>query len=286
MSYILDALRRSQREQRRGQPPDLRAVYREGPPPKGTGPRRWRPWAAAVLVVLAAVLAWVFWPRPSELVGVSSPAPAAREAESDRPGAPEARRPAAPEAPVPGEARESPAAPDPRARRAGETRSLAGEAVVRELPSRRAPEAASAASLPEEPSPAAAAPTPPAEPPESVSPPAAPAPRSAEPPPPSTAQTPVPPVRPFQKPAGAAAPSREDPPLITQLPLAVRTSLPKLEINGHVWSEDPAQRFVFINWKSFREGDRVGEGGPRLERITPEGVVVDFGTARALIPVQ
>jgi len=66
----------------------------------------------------------------------------------------------------------------------------------------------------------------------------------------------------------------------------VRTSLPKLEINGHVWSEDPAQRFVFINWKSFREGDRVGEGGPRLERITPEGVVVDFGTARALIPLQ
>jgi len=66
----------------------------------------------------------------------------------------------------------------------------------------------------------------------------------------------------------------------------VRQGLPALEINGHVYAENPQQRFVFINWQAYREGDRIGGSqGPLLERITPEGVVVDFGSARARVNV-
>ncbi|MBE0617978.1 MAG: general secretion pathway protein GspB, partial [Proteobacteria bacterium] len=47
-----------------------------------------------------------------------------------------------------------------------------------------------------------------------------------------------------------------------------------------------AQRFVFINWKGYREGDRVGgPEGPLLERVTPEGVIMDFGSLRARVPL-
>jgi general secretion pathway protein B len=75
-------------------------------------------------------------------------------------------------------------------------------------------------------------------------------------------------------------------PLFQELPPEVRQSLPALEINGHVYSDDPSDRFVFINWKPYREGDRLGAAeGPVLERITPEGVVVDFGSVRARVPV-
>jgi hypothetical protein len=75
-------------------------------------------------------------------------------------------------------------------------------------------------------------------------------------------------------------------PLLQDLPLGVRQGLPALDINGHVYTEDPKQRFVFINWQGYREGDRIGgRQGPVLEKITPEGIVVNFGSVRARVNV-
>jgi hypothetical protein len=74
-------------------------------------------------------------------------------------------------------------------------------------------------------------------------------------------------------------------PSISDLPLNVRQSLEKLRIDGHVFTEDSARRFVFINMRSYRAGDRIGEDGPLLERITPTGVIVDYGSGRVRLEI-
>ncbi|RFA26175.1 hypothetical protein CAI21_17755 [Alkalilimnicola ehrlichii] len=55
----------------------------------------------------------------------------------------------------------------------------------------------------------------------------------------------------------------------------VQERLPALEINVHVYTEDPAGRFALVNLRSVREGDRV-DGRVRVERITRTGIIFDF----------
>ncbi|HEY0505866.1 MAG TPA: hypothetical protein VGD42_20475, partial [Lysobacter sp.] len=79
MSLILDALRKSEAERRRGQVPDLHAelppLVRVAPPPR----RRWPAWFAGVAVLLAAgALGWSLWasrsPVAAGTVATSPPA--------------------------------------------------------------------------------------------------------------------------------------------------------------------------------------------------------------------
>ncbi|MBA4176342.1 MAG: hypothetical protein C0505_07245 [Leptothrix sp. (in: Bacteria)] len=99
MSYILDALRRSQAERERGQVPGLDArPAAVAAVPVGAAVPRW-PWvalAAAAVAVLA--LAWSLWP------GTAPPAPAAPTPEgvavAPRSGVPEVASPAATARPV------------------------------------------------------------------------------------------------------------------------------------------------------------------------------------------
>jgi len=82
MSYILDALRKSETERRQGKVPDLGQQVQLIHRPKK---RRISPvaWVALALLVNAGVLAVVFWPeRPSELIagpGTQTVAPALEE---------------------------------------------------------------------------------------------------------------------------------------------------------------------------------------------------------------
>ena len=50
-------------------------------------------------------------------------------------------------------------------------------------------------------------------------------------------------------------------------------SIGDLRVDMHVYSGDPAKRFVFVNMKKYREGDRLAEG-PSIEEITPEGIIL------------
>ena len=50
-------------------------------------------------------------------------------------------------------------------------------------------------------------------------------------------------------------------------------NVPHMHLDIHVFSGDPAQRFVFINMRRYNEGDKTQEG-PQVERITPDGVVM------------
>ena len=70
-------------------------------------------------------------------------------------------------------------------------------------------------------------------------------------------------------------------PLVNELPLDVQKELGPMEINVHAYYEDQAKCFVFINIKSYRVGDRLADNGARLERITPDGVVIDYGEGYA-----
>ena len=73
-------------------------------------------------------------------------------------------------------------------------------------------------------------------------------------------------------------------PNLRDLPESWRTSLNQYEVNVHVFDTDPIRRFVLINMDKYKEGDRIVNNGPLVEEITPEGVVVDYGNGRALLP--
>ena len=52
--------------------------------------------------------------------------------------------------------------------------------------------------------------------------------------------------------------------------LAQGTQLPELRLDLHVYDPDPAKRFVFVNMRKLREGDSLPEG-VRLDAITQTG---------------
>jgi general secretion pathway protein B len=63
------------------------------------------------------------------------------------------------------------------------------------------------------------------------------------------------------------------------------TALPELHLDIHVHSGNPAERFVFVNMRKYMEGETLNEG-PAVERITPEGVVLNHRGLRFLLPRQ
>jgi len=70
----------------------------------------------------------------------------------------------------------------------------------------------------------------------------------------------------------AAAPSI---PLLSQLPVAVQESLPPIDVSGHIYDARPAARMVFINGNIHREGDMIA-ANLQLLGITPNGVELSF----------
>ncbi len=67
-----------------------------------------------------------------------------------------------------------------------------------------------------------------------------------------------------------------------ELPLTIRRDLPRLSLSIHVFSAEPAQRFVLINGERRVEGDALGQGA-RLVEIRREGAVVEFRDYRFLL---
>ncbi|HKE92811.1 MAG TPA: general secretion pathway protein GspB, partial [Povalibacter sp.] len=66
---------------------------------------------------------------------------------------------------------------------------------------------------------------------------------------------------------------------------AAGTSLPEMRLDIHVYSNTPAERFVFINMRKYTEGQTLSEG-PTLERITPDGAILNQQGLRFLLPRQ
>ncbi len=79
------------------------------------------------------------------------------------------------------------------------------------------------------------------------------------------------------KPTPTAAPS------VTQLPAQATAGLPPLNLELHVFSVDPSQRFVMINGEHLREGNAL-KAGAQVEKITPDGVILSYQGARFSLP--
>lgn len=63
------------------------------------------------------------------------------------------------------------------------------------------------------------------------------------------------------------------------------TSLPELHLDIHVNSNNPAERFIFVNMRKYTEGQTLSEG-PVVEHITAEGVILNYHGLRFLLPRQ
>lgn len=72
-------------------------------------------------------------------------------------------------------------------------------------------------------------------------------------------------------------------PGIDELRLDGSLQLPDLHVDIHVYSDDPAERFVFINMAKHREGSTLAEG-PAVRSITADGVVLEYRGRRFLLP--
>ena len=59
--------------------------------------------------------------------------------------------------------------------------------------------------------------------------------------------------------------------------------LPDLHLDIHVYSEQPDERFIFVNMSKYREHARLAEG-PVVREITPEGVVLEYLGNGFLLP--
>jgi general secretion pathway protein B len=83
-------------------------------------------------------------------------------------------------------------------------------------------------------------------------------------------------------PPAASAPRATSPPgdaLPSADELTARGGLPELHLDLHVYSTVPQQRFIFVNSRKYREGEALQEG-PVVEQITARGAVLSHRGSR------
>jgi len=86
------------------------------------------------------------------------------------------------------------------------------------------------------------------------------------------------------RPAAGIGPGNEVLPTMSDM-IAGGTSLPDMHLDIHVYSGVPAERFVFVNMRKYTEGQSLSEG-PQVERITADGVILNHRGRRFLLPRQ
>jgi general secretion pathway protein B len=74
-------------------------------------------------------------------------------------------------------------------------------------------------------------------------------------------------------------------PSINEINLTGAQALPELHLDVHVFATQAAERFVFINMRKYHEGATLQEG-PTLERIRRDGVILNYNGLRFLLPRQ
>jgi len=74
-------------------------------------------------------------------------------------------------------------------------------------------------------------------------------------------------------------------PTINEINLSGAQALPELHLDVHVYATRPADRFVYINMRKYKEGNTLQEG-PVLEKIRRDGVVLNYQGLRFVLPRQ
>jgi general secretion pathway protein B len=255
MSYILDALRKAERDRHLGRTPSLGDVTANPPRVRR---RRPSPRTLGLLALVAALVicsVWL-WPRdparpPVQQALAVAPVPPAPPLPPPV-AAPIASEPSVPSAAAAALPSERTLAPDVPA---DSIDDLMGDA---EVPA--APPSEPEAEPESEPESAAAEPVEPDL---------------------STQELPGEPV-PLEQQETTAAP---EVPLLRDMPTDYRASFPLLRVDVHVYDDDPARRWVMVNGRKAVEGSTLSEG-PTVSRITPEGIVFDFRGRSALLPLN
>jgi len=74
-------------------------------------------------------------------------------------------------------------------------------------------------------------------------------------------------------------------PTIGEIDLSGQPALPDLHLDVHVFAPKPADRFVYIDNRKYREGSALADG-LTLERIRRDGVVLNYHGLRFVLPRQ
>ena len=274
MSFILDALRKSEAARRRNEAPDLFAAM----PGDAATPRErpaWPMWLVGGIGVAAlATSLWLLAHRAPEAMPAATPT-------AERLPADTATPPAAPSAasmpasmpasttpgkmpPMPGPRPDAQAnigpAPVPNGAPIGTSPATTTRPAT-------ASTAVAATSAPSAATPSAPAPTTPA--------PSASAPLTAAP---STTNDEIA-VAPPAAPSSARNVLR-----LSDLDPGTRKSLPPLKMSMHMWNDDSARRFVILDGHRLGEGDMLGD--VTIESITRDGVIVNWQGSRLRVDMR
>ena len=263
MSFILDALRKSEHERQRQTGPALVEVAVAAPKPKSN---RWAPAAIALLLVNLVAIGVLLLLKARDEPDAAATDAAAVAAPAAAPvattGSPAATAPApSAEASVTQALPHPPVAAPPPMLRPAEPPPIAGtrNSLEQEMSGDMPPmerEAAIAAATPPA-GPAAVAPA-----------------RRG-----SVVYQSLPEA---EQSATYASPQATPSNLPRADDMAARGALPELRLELHVWSTKPQERFVFVNGRRYREGDTTAEGAS-VEEITSEGVIMNSGGNRFLL---
>jgi general secretion pathway protein B len=253
MSFILDALRKSEHDRQRQSGPGLAEL------PVAVARPRTNAWASAAIVLLIVNLIAVGVlllrrahradPVSNTAVAASTPAPAVALVAASAAPSPQASLTRT--LPQPMLQEPPPTAPDPVSRNPLESEVSAGAQDI------DAGMARQAASVPAGP-PAVSA---------------APAGRG------SVAYQPLPDTAAA---AQAAAASVEQAGLPTADEVTARGGVPELHLDLHVYSTRAQERFIFVNSRKYREGETLQEG-PVVEQITQGGAVLNYRGSRFVL---
>jgi general secretion pathway protein B len=274
MSYILEALRKSQQERQAGQAPSLPNVV-AGQPLRHPYRLAWVA-AVAILVLNASVLGY-FWRHGfgTARSGTETGAPVTHPHATRKPasGAAKPEHAAVSAQPAPREkastsqqnAVQTPTPPSvaqpPAAPKTAVAENL--PALKRGLP-RRAPEtvfesqgAAVTGTT------ADARQTAPVKPDEAAR---------------ESRHTPLPQITslPAEEQSGQIPATKDSPPFLDALPADIQQRLPPLKINLFAYAPAPAERFAIIDMKRYNVGDTI-EGGPLLVEIRSDSLVLQLG---------
>ena len=103
------------------------------------------------------------------------------------------------------------------------------------------------------------------------------------PPEPQGAAQPRPAGQTVAEPQPQAAPVARGIPTFDELRVAGTLQMTDLHLDIHVFAQNPADRFVFINMNKQRENSRLEEG-PVVREITAEGVILEHEGSTFLLP--
>lgn len=250
MSLILEALRKSEAERRRGQTPDLLSdAAPVAPATRGTTQNR-NVVLAVIGAALVTLLLVVWWLRasvqPEPVAAVNEQVEAATPAPSTSPTdtvASQSQRSLSP--PVANAQGKAPPAP-----------TTPPVATPAQSP---APVATTEAAPQADTSPSPVEPIPP--------------------PPPQVASSEPKPA------ASAPAFASPDVPLkLSDLSTEERQQLPALKVSMHMWAPDAANRFAIIDGTRVNEGDRLGDA--TIEAIQPDSVMLSWRGRHIRLPIR